>query len=396
MNSYRNFSYYYDEIMDEIEYNLWYEFVKPYLKANDTILDLACGTGTLPIILAQDGYQVSGLDLSSEAIYVAQEKTKMNHLDINYHIKDMSNFNLNEKFNVITCFFDSINFLNHDEVKRLLDMVNNHLNPNGYFIFDIFTKSKMKSFNHTKLKRKLAFSKYKWKMKVKNDILYHDIKIIDNKEIINEKYLEYYYDYQELLDNRFELVKLCTDFKDEVDFKNGERLLVVLKKKAQIVCDSHHEILETKNKDLAIDATCGNGHDTLFLADNFTEVIAIDIQELAIKRTKNLLKNHNNVKIIQDDFNNLQNYPKPSLIIFNLGFLPGSNKQIKTQNYESEKAILKAINHVKEKVIIACYLKHDGGILEYNKIIELLNLKNINYTVKDNYPNEEKLIIIKK
>lgn len=150
MNSYRNFSYYYDEIMDVIEYNLWYEFLKPYLKENDSILDLACGTGTLPIILAQDGYNVTGLDLSSEAIYVAKEKTKMNHLKINYHVLDMSNFKLNEKFNVITCFFDSINFLNHNEVKKLLDMVDTHLFTNGYFIFDIFTKSKMKSFNRTK------------------------------------------------------------------------------------------------------------------------------------------------------------------------------------------------------------------------------------------------------
>ena len=138
MNSYRNFSYYYDEIMDEIEYKLWYEFIKPYLKDDDSILDLACGTGTLPIILAQDGYKVCGLDLSSEAIYVAKEKTKMNHLDINYHVLDMSNFQLNEKFNVITCFFDSVNFLNPIEVKKLLDMIDMHLLPNGYFIFDIF------------------------------------------------------------------------------------------------------------------------------------------------------------------------------------------------------------------------------------------------------------------
>lgn len=396
MNSYRNFSYYYDEIMDEIEYKLWYEFIKPYLKDDDSILDLACGTGTLPIILAQDGYKVCGLDLSSEAIYVAKEKTKMNHLDINYHVLDMSNFQLNEKFNVITCFFDSVNFLNPIEVKKLLDMIDMHLLPNGYFIFDIFTKSKMKSFNHTKLKRKLAFSKYKWKMKAKNDILYHDIKIYDNKDVIKEKYREYYYDYNIFIDNRFELIKLSTDFLDELDTKNGERLLVVLKKKAQIVYDSHEEILKTKNKKLAIDATCGNGHDTLFLANNFDEVIAMDIQELAIKRTKKLLIKYTNVKIIQDDFNNIDKYPIPSLIIFNLGFLPGSNKKIKTQNFNSEKAILKSINHCEEKIIIACYVKHDGGIIEYNKIIDVLNENNINYTIKDDYPNEEKLIIIQK
>ena len=100
----------------------------------------------------------------------------------------------------------------------------------GYFIFDIFTLSKMKFFHKTTLKDNLAFAKYKWKMKVKNNVLYHNITIIDNKEKINEQYHEYYYDYKQLLDDRFEVVKVVTDFSETLDLENGERILVVLKK----------------------------------------------------------------------------------------------------------------------------------------------------------------------
>ena len=230
MNSYKTISYYYDEIMEVIEYDLWVNFVKPYLKKDSHILDLACGSGTFANSIANLGYKISGLDLSEEIINVAKEKTKMNHNEIDYQVQDMSNFKYDNKFDVITCFFDSINFLEENNIKPLFDCVYNHLEDGGYFIFDIFTYSKMKYTNNKTLKGKLAFAKYKWKMKVKKDILYHAITIKDNDETIVESYKEYYYDYQKLLDERFKVIKVITDFKDNFDLKKGERILVVLKK----------------------------------------------------------------------------------------------------------------------------------------------------------------------
>ena len=58
-----------------------------------------------------------------------------------------------------------------------------------------------------------------------------------------------------------------------------------------VVNKSHELILQIKNKNLALDATLGNGHDSLFLASLFNKVIGIDIQPLAIKRSKERLKN---------------------------------------------------------------------------------------------------------
>lgn len=230
MNAYKNISYYYDEIMEVIEYDLWVEFVKPYLTNDSHILDLACGSGTFANSIANLGYKVSGLDLSEEIINIAKEKSKINHNEIDFQVKDMTTFDYNEKFDVITCFFDSINFLDETQIKPLFDSVYNNLKNDGYFIFDVFTYSKMKFFHKTTLKDNLAFAKYKWKMNVKNNILYHEIIIKDNNEKIIEKYKEYYHDYQKLLDKRFEVVKVVTDFKESLDLKNGERILVVLKK----------------------------------------------------------------------------------------------------------------------------------------------------------------------
>ena len=50
-NAYKMFGYYYDEVMAELDYDLWLEFIEPYLKKGDKVLDLACGTGTLATML---------------------------------------------------------------------------------------------------------------------------------------------------------------------------------------------------------------------------------------------------------------------------------------------------------------------------------------------------------
>ena len=228
-NEYKTFSYYYDEIMEMIEYDGWVNLVKKYLTPSSKILDLACGSGTLAISLANDGYKVSGLDLSKEIIEVAKEKMITNHVEIDFSVKDMTNFDYDEKFDVITCFFDSVNFLTKNEVAMMFNCIYNNLNDGGYFIFDLFTLSKMKEFSNLTIKDTLALASYKWKMKVKNNTIYHKITINDGISKIIEEYHEYYHDLNEILDNRFKVISITTDFKDTFS-EDDERILVVLQK----------------------------------------------------------------------------------------------------------------------------------------------------------------------
>ena len=65
--------------------------------------------------------------------------------------------------------------------------------------------------------------------KVKNNTIFHKITIEDGKSKIVEKYHEYYHDYNEIIDPRFKVVSITTDFKDTFD-SNDERILVVLQK----------------------------------------------------------------------------------------------------------------------------------------------------------------------
>ena len=232
-NAYKKFAYYYDEVIQETNYDLWVEFVEPYLKKDDKILDLACGTGTFITMLKLNGYEfVSGLDLSDEIIEIANEKRKINRLNIDFYVDDMMSFKVKEKQDVITCFFDSVNFLkDKNEIKKLFNSVYNALKPDGYFIFDIFSKEMLKEYENNKFEKDFETFKIKWiTKKINSSTLKHEIEINEDDESINESYYEYYHPLNELMDSRFNLEKLSGDFNDDLEDED-ERIIVVYRKK---------------------------------------------------------------------------------------------------------------------------------------------------------------------
>lgn len=233
MNAYKKFGYYYDEVMAQMEYGLWSEFLEDYLKKDDKILDLACGTGTLLSMLYVDGYEnLYGLDLSETIIEIANEKRKVNRFQIDFSVQDMTSFKYDTKFNVISCFFDSINFLpTLSQVKKMFDTVYRHLEKDGYFVFDIFSKTMLDEYNNNEIVDDYESFKLKWTTeKVNPTKLKHVISITEDDEEIKEIYYEYYYELKDLLDKRFDIIKISGDFNDEL-MDEDERILVVLKKK---------------------------------------------------------------------------------------------------------------------------------------------------------------------
>ncbi len=231
MNEYKNFSAYFDTIMDFLDYNKWINFTKDNIEPNSTILDLACGSGIFLLNMNLYGYPTDGLDLSSQMIDLCKDKTFINHINCNLYIDNMATFNLNKKYDNITCYFDSINHLNsEDEVKQMLDKVYEHLNLNGLFLFDIFSYSRFLDADNTDISEDFEDFSYRWRMNIEMpNILHHNIEVsgIDN---FTEQYNEHYYDSSILTnDPRFEVVKIVGDFKKKLS-KKSERILVVMKK----------------------------------------------------------------------------------------------------------------------------------------------------------------------
>lgn len=233
MNEYKGFSYYFDQIMEYIDYHDWLNYTKKYVSKDKTILDLACGSGTLAVLLSVYGYNVDGLDLSSEMISLANDKFKAYHILNNLYVKDMSSFVLPNKYDVITCYFDSVNHLpTINDVKNMMNCVYDTLKPNGLFLFDVFSKSKYEAMDDTDISEEFDDFSYNWKIKLKApNILTHNI-TINGETNIHEIYNEYYYDINDFIDlNKFEILNISGDFNDDL-MPEDERILVVLKKKS--------------------------------------------------------------------------------------------------------------------------------------------------------------------
>ena len=143
-----------------------------------------------------------------------------------------------------------------------------------------------------------------------------------------------------------------------------------------------HELLESCicKGDIVIDATMGNGHDTLFLSQLVGpdgHVYAFDIQEQALNNTRERLgDNIKNTTLIHDGHENIDQYlPKsttPKAAIFNLGYLPSGDKTIITQAHSTLIALEWLIKNISVdgRIILVVYYGHDGGKDEKDRILE--------------------------
>lgn len=114
-------------------------YIQQARQKNGSVLDLACGSGRFSIPIAKMGLSISGLDLSKSMLELAKEKSKQLGLNVDFRLGDIRLFNLGKKFDFIFCGFNSSQHLHEEkEYRSFLSCVQDHLNPNGVFVFDIF------------------------------------------------------------------------------------------------------------------------------------------------------------------------------------------------------------------------------------------------------------------
>ena len=146
-----------------------------------------------------------------------------------------------------------------------------------------------------------------------------------------------------------------------------------------LVTEAHKTILPyLSEQSISIDATMGNGHDTLFLARHSHKVYAFDIQENAINATHLRLEKNNcidNVSLIHAGHETMHLHINPEekadAILFNLGYLPHADTSIITQKKNTLTALNQAIKLLSINGIISiiAYPGHPGGNTELQAII---------------------------
>ncbi len=155
-------------------------------------------------------------------------------------------------------------------------------------------------------------------------------------------------------------------------------------------------LLVVKPADKVVDATAGNGHDTLFLASHDLNVTAFDIQEKAVEATKDLIQDYH-ITLHQMCHSRMKEVLEPNsvqLIVFNLGYLPGGDKSITTMSETTLKAIKASMDIVKPGgfISITCYPGHSEGEVEESLILSYLkSLSPLEWHFSSHsFPNRQK------
>ncbi len=140
---YGEFAKIYDKLIyEDIDYNLIAQRLKKIMQENNIeqkdYLDLACGTGNVTINMAEDFKNVYAVDLSDDMLMQAFDKFQEKNINAQVICQDMTELDLNHKFDLISCMLDSTNYiLEEEDLMNYFKSVFNHLKDEGIFVFDI-------------------------------------------------------------------------------------------------------------------------------------------------------------------------------------------------------------------------------------------------------------------
>jgi ubiquinone/menaquinone biosynthesis C-methylase UbiE len=130
---------YYDEIYNSMgknyaaEADRIHELIQKYRQSNrNTLLDVACGTGTHMGLLC-DRYDATGVDINSEMLKVARKK----HPDLRFLQGDMRTLDLKRQFDVVTCLFSAIGYMRtRADLQKAVKSMSRHLLPGGVVLVE--------------------------------------------------------------------------------------------------------------------------------------------------------------------------------------------------------------------------------------------------------------------
>lgn len=150
---YTSFAAVYDEMMENVDYVRWADYIDKlfafYNYHPKSILDVACGTGTIDILLAEKGYRMSGTDIALEMLMWAKAKAERLNVRLNLWQQDMRQLTVAKPYDAILCLYDSINYIvTENDMKQVFKRVSDSLVPNGMFIFDVTTEYNIVKYFH--------------------------------------------------------------------------------------------------------------------------------------------------------------------------------------------------------------------------------------------------------
>ena len=241
MSSYNTFAEFYDALTENVEYERRTDYLLRLYSSlshkRGRVLDLACGTGSVALNLSKKGFDVVGLDLSSEMLSVADSKAQGK---VQLLCGDMTDFSIEEGFDLCVCCLDSINHLTDlSSVEKCFNCVYNSLNNDGIFIFDVNTVYK---HNEILGNNAFVFDEENFFLSWDNELQENNVvRILLDFFVYNGKSYDRYseeffekaysvYELKSVLYN-FDIINIYNDLSLDAPKNDSERLYFVCKRK---------------------------------------------------------------------------------------------------------------------------------------------------------------------
>lgn len=147
MSVFGNYARYYDLLYQDKDYVGESEFIHSLILTHapkaQSILELGCGTGNHGVLLAKEGYQIHGVDLSEGMLEKARDRLAQLPSSLasqlNFSQGDIRLVRLKQKFDVVVSLFHVISYqITNEDLQAAFATVKEHLNPGGVFIFDVW------------------------------------------------------------------------------------------------------------------------------------------------------------------------------------------------------------------------------------------------------------------
>ena len=152
MDAYKELAASYDRLTNDVDYAATVDFYEQILLREGlkpkTCVDLACGTGSVTAILAERGYQVTGVDMSEEMLTEAAMKTMDMRNPPMFSCQRLERLRLPRAVDMAVCALDSLDYITDpadcaEAIRRAWKV----LNPGGIFIFDVNTPEKLRAMD---------------------------------------------------------------------------------------------------------------------------------------------------------------------------------------------------------------------------------------------------------
>lgn len=152
MDAYHALASSYDRLTNDVDYaatvDFYYEILNKEGLSPRNAVDLACGTGSVALLLAEKGLDVTAVDMSWEMLTQAQQKAMEADLPVHFVCQSLQKLHLPVGVDLAVCALDSIDYIvDPEDCKMAIHRIYKALNPGGCFIFDVNTPEKLQAMD---------------------------------------------------------------------------------------------------------------------------------------------------------------------------------------------------------------------------------------------------------